>query len=157
MIRNVNGFYSPHYFDSLLQRDLHEFAAQHTLGAQPWRRLANCASAYFDARTHALQDSAESPPRADDAPHPTLDLHARLLDALGYTPNPHTVFLDDGTPLPLLARLERDGQDWLWILETTLDPDADPLDQPLVDRTTPRNNHHREPTTPRNNSVPAGP
>ncbi len=129
-IQNIGEFYSHHYLDALLEGDLKGLYARwrEADGPTPDRRLNGCAGEFFSAKSRALKASTPK------ARYPiTHRLHVCLLEALGYVYQPADRFLLDGSAVPLLCAVERDGQDYLYIVETPFtDPDESPLEQGLV-------------------------
>jgi hypothetical protein len=138
-IQNVGEFYSHHYLDALLENDLKGlFAKWREQGNEegtPDRRLNACATAYFTAKSRAIKESKLAARYAYSHGY-----HVQLLEALGYPYNFHVRYLLEGSSLPLLSALERDGRPYLWIVETPFagQDDASPLDQPLIAAQYPR-------------------
>jgi hypothetical protein len=133
-IENVE-FYSGHYLDAVLEGDLKGLfdkwkKAQADHGTKPpYERFAPVAAAWERARKAA---SGETDPatRLDAA----ASFHAELVEALGYTRQPDVEALEDGKLVPLVARADRDGRAYLWIVEAPFAPDEDTpaLDTPLL-------------------------
>jgi hypothetical protein len=70
--------------------------------------------------------TAPAPARASSA---ARDLHAHLLEVLGYTREPAAAQLDDGSVLPLALQHQESGRPFLWVLEAPFaesEDDADP-------------------------------
>lgn len=127
-IQNVGEFYSHHYLDALLEQDLKGLFARwrgtdsdHT----PDRRLNRCATDFFRAKTNALRQ------RQPELRYPPSHaIHVELLEALGYPYDFGVRYLADGSAVPILGAIKRDGRPYLWLVETTFtDPDDAPLDQ----------------------------
>lgn len=145
-INNENEFYSNHYLGEVFSSDIREAlepwneqenaareveraarekGEEFTPGYRaPWNQLNSLATAFF--RQLAEQEKQRQIPQR------LADQRNRwqpLLQALGYELNPQTQVLEDGSPLPVLARYNSvDGSPWLWIVEAhdaeegTLDP-----------------------------------
>ncbi|MBK8593144.1 MAG: hypothetical protein IPN77_29335, partial [Sandaracinaceae bacterium] len=135
-IRNVGEFYSQHYLDSLFAGDVSELLAGWAQTEKdggdkaPPKRLAALAGRYFDALGLATGngDGASATTRLGAA----RDLHAHLLDVLGYTREPAAAQLDDGSVLPLALQHQESGRPFLWVLEAPFaesEDDADPLSE----------------------------
>jgi hypothetical protein len=135
-IRNVGEFYSQHYLDSLFAGDVSELLAGWAQAEKdggdkaPPKRLAALAGRYFDALGLATGngDGASASTRLSAA----RDLHAHLLDVLGYTREPAAAQLDDGSVLPLALQHQESGRPFLWVLEAPFaesEDDADPLSE----------------------------
>lgn len=135
-IGNVGEFFSQHYLDTLLESDLKELLATWAArdkeghGKSPLRQLSALADLYFRAAARAAGE-----PSAVERWMLARDLHAHLLEALGYARNPGFELLDDDSVVPVLANVRHNGHPYLWVLEAPFaqDPeDADPLgEQPL--------------------------
>lgn len=145
-INNENEFYSNHYLGEVFTSDIRdvlepwneqENAAREVERAArekgedftpgyraPWNQLNSLATAFF--RQLAEQEKQRQIPQR------LVDQRSRwqpLMQALGYELNPQIQVLEDGSPLPVLARYNSvDGSPWLWIVEAhdmeegTLDP-----------------------------------
>ncbi|MDT3608272.1 class I SAM-dependent DNA methyltransferase [Cronobacter dublinensis] len=145
-INNENEFYSNHYLGEVFSSDIREAlepwneqenaareveraarekGEEFTPGYRaPWNQLNSLATAFF--RQLSEQEKQRQIPQR------LADQRSRwqpLLQALGYELNPQTQVLEDGSPLPVLARYNSaDGSPWLWIVEAhdveegTLDP-----------------------------------
>ncbi|WP_159873728.1 MULTISPECIES: class I SAM-dependent DNA methyltransferase [unclassified Raoultella] len=145
-INNENEFYSNHYLGEVFTSDIREAlepwneqenAAREVERAAreqgeaftpgyraPWNQLNSLATTFF--RQLAEQEKQRQIPQR------LADQRSRwqpLLQALGYELNPQIQILEDGYPLPVLARYNSvDGSPWLWIVEAhdveegTLDP-----------------------------------
>jgi hypothetical protein len=131
--RNVGDFYSPHYVDAVLEGDLKDVLAKWTAegragGAKsPPRRLLALSAKYFGL----IEKAATA--KADERAELAKELHASVLDALGYdyAPEIEVIDDDDGKPVhvPTLATAERDGKAWLWAVGTPFgDEEDDPFD-----------------------------
>lgn len=145
-INNENEFYSNHYLGEVFTSDIRdalepwneqenaareveraarEQGEEFTPGYRaPWNQLNSLATTFF--RQLAEQEKQRQIPQR------LTDQRSRwqpLLQALGYELNPQIQVLEDGSPLPVLARYNSvDGSPWLWIVEAhdveegTLDP-----------------------------------
>lgn len=137
-IGNVGEFFSQHYLDALLERDLKDTLARWAARKKdeklptPQERLARLADPYFRmaARAEGVQD-----------PSARLELcesfHADLLAALGYERKPENVLLDDERVLPLLYAEQQNHKPWLWIVEAPFpvnQDDADPFGESPLPR-----------------------
>lgn len=118
-VRNVGEFFSQHYLDAVLESDLKGVlkgwreAAKAGGGRNPPRALASLAEPYF--RTLARLGDREAP--IDEATTMVRELHASLLEALGYAREPVVRELPDGTQVPLTLELTASGKPFLWIGE----------------------------------------
>ncbi|MCA6940030.1 class I SAM-dependent DNA methyltransferase [Pectobacterium polaris] len=145
-INNENEFYSNHYLGEVFTSDIRdvlepwneqENAAREVERAArekgeefspgyraPWNQLNSLATAFF--RQLSEQEKQRQIPQR------LADQRSRwqpLMQALGYELNPQIQILEDGSPVPVLARYNNaDGSPWLWIVEAhdveegTLDP-----------------------------------
>ncbi|EKN6176641.1 class I SAM-dependent DNA methyltransferase [Yersinia enterocolitica] len=145
-INNENEFYSNHYLGEVFTSDIRDIlepwseqenaareveraarerGEEFTSGYRtPWNQLNSLATAFF--RQLVEQEKQRQIPQR------LADQRSRwqpLLRALGYELNPQIQVLEDGSPLPALARYNSaDGSPWLWIVEAhdveegTLDP-----------------------------------
>lgn len=140
-IGNVGEFFSQHYLDALLERDLKDTLARWAARkkeekiATPQERLARLAEPFF--RTAA---------RAEGLGDPALRLelsqgfHADLLSALGYERKPAAVLLDDDRVVPVVYREDQNHRPWLWIVEAPFPvsaDDADPFGEAPIPRQLP--------------------
>jgi hypothetical protein len=129
-ITNVGEFYSHHYLDALLENDLRGlFAAwKEEDSATPDRRLERCAGPFFTAKRDALRLRTPG-----ERYHPSHRFHVELLEALGYRYQQELRYLLDGSALPLLGSVDRDGHPFLWLAETPFTPgEESPLEQGVV-------------------------
>ena len=129
-IQNVGEFYSHHYLDALLDKDLKGLFArwQAAESATPDKRLEGCAADYFKAKSRAL--NLHRPELRFTASH---NIHVELLQALGYDYDLNIHYMADGSAVPTLSTIDRGGHPYLWLLETTFtDPDTTPLDNHLL-------------------------
>lgn len=137
-IQNVGEFYSYHYLDALLDRDLRGLFDKWRLSDDnededpdtdtPDRRFNRCATDYFKAKSAALNLQ-----RLVSRYQPTHALHVQLLEALGFSYLPDVHYLLDGTAVPTLCQVKRDGRLYLTIVETVFtDPDESPLENKLL-------------------------
>ena len=130
-IGNVGEFFSQHYLDALLEKDLKDTLsrwakrkAEDKVPA-PQDRLARLADPYFrlTARAEGVTDASERLALSED-------FHANLLGALGYERKPSTALLDDDRILPVLYTELQNQKPWLWIVEAPFpasDDEADPF------------------------------
>lgn len=134
-ISNVNEFYSHHYLDALLGRDIKALLSRWVAEEEesgtpgPHRRLARCAQEYFRTKARTAETAT-----AADRFEETHGLNVLLAEALGYTHQAQAYeLLEEGQIVPVLASLCRDGQPYLWLLEGTFpDPDNPVLEQMLA-------------------------
>jgi len=126
-IQNIGEFYSHHYLDSLLENDLKGLFAQwreedeHT----PDKRLNSLATPFYQAKQGALRA------RSDEARYKASHaFHVELLEALGYEYHFDLRYLLEGEAVPILGTAFRDGQEYIWLVETPFtDEDTSPLEQ----------------------------
>lgn len=117
-IRNVGDFFSQHYLDQLLEKDLGEllsaWAARENAGKgqSPPKRLAALANVYFKQAAAALEETSDRRRLAC-----AQEFHAHLLDALGYERAPGVVLLESGECVPLVGRVDHDRKPLLWLVE----------------------------------------
>jgi hypothetical protein len=117
-IRNVGDFFSQHYLDQLLDRDLKELLdawaerEKAGRGQAPPQRLAKLASVYFRQAALAAEETSERR-RFGCA----REFHAHLLEALGYARAPDVHVLEGGEHVPLVARVDHERKPFLWIVE----------------------------------------
>jgi hypothetical protein len=127
-IRNVGEFYSHHYLDALLGQDLKGLFARWRgvdSDATPDRRLNRSATDFFRAKTNALRQR-----QPELCYPPSHAIHVALLEALGYPYDFSVRYLADGSAVPVLGAVKRDGRPYLWLVEATFtDLDDAPLDQ----------------------------
>ena len=132
-IHNVGEFYSHHYLTALLEHDLGPTLQRWTKaeddgGAKaPPKQLAALANRFFHWQAEAAGHTDPAPRLA-----PARELHAHLLEALGYTRRPGVEEIGDGEVVPVLTTEEHNRRPYLWIVEAPfgLDRDeADPLDE----------------------------
>jgi hypothetical protein len=135
-IRNVGEFYSQHYLDSLFAGDVSELLAGWAQAEKdggdkaPPKRLAALAGRYFDALGLATGNGDGA--SATTCLGAARDLHAHLLEVLGYTREPAAAQLDDGSVLPLALQHQESGRPFLWVLEAPFaesEDDADPFSE----------------------------
>lgn len=130
-IGNVGEFFSQHYLDALLERDLKDTLARwkkrkdEEKQQTPAERLARLAEPYFRlaSRAEGLQSAAARLELAQG-------FHADLLGALGYERKPNSVLLDNDHLLPVLYAEQQNHKPWLWIVEAPFainSDDADPF------------------------------
>lgn len=135
--RNVGDFYSPHYVDAVLDGDLKEVLSKWTAAERdggtksPPRRLLGLSAKYFSLLAKAATSKDEERTAL------ATELHAHVLDALGYAYAPAVETVDDdeggAIDVPMLAAAERDGRPWLWALGAPFcGEEEDPFDYPLA-------------------------
>ena len=140
-IENVGEFYSGHYLTAVLEGDLKAVferwkSAKDEEGRRPPQEaLAALANRYFTAfsRAEGERDAAERLRLAQD-------LHAWLLEALGYERSPGLEPLNGDEVVPVHLALRRDGHPFLWVLDAPFPASAadDPLAAaPLADQLPP--------------------
>jgi hypothetical protein len=114
-IHNVGEFYSHHYLDSLLENDLKGLFAEWKQEDDdtPDKRVDRLATEFFAAKRKAMQTNLAK--ARFDAPH---KIHVKLLEALGYEYKLDTRYMLEGQIVPVLSIVQRDGQEYLWIVET---------------------------------------
>jgi len=128
-LTNANEFYSQHYLDEILEKDLKPlFERWKTLGpASPIAalRTASGANGYFRARERFL---AEKKP--EERARLLIDLAEPLLKALGYALSPQDLPLADGE-LPVLAVYRDARQHPLLVIAAALARPGDEDQSPL--------------------------
>jgi len=129
-IENIGEFYSYHYLDSLLDKDLkglfEQWQSEDEGKMAPDRRLNQAANPFFVDKREALE--SRTPQERYQVSH---RFNVKLLEALGYRYEQQLRYLNDNTPLPLLGVVKRNGQDYLWLVETSFvkKEDESPLEQ----------------------------
>src|SRR6478609_9497290 len=137
-IGNVGEFFSQHYLDALLEKDLKDTLARWANRKKddkvpaPQDRLARLADPYFRlaARAEGVTDPSQRLELSES-------FHADLLGALGYDRTPSTVLLDDDRILPVLYAEQQNQKPWLWVVEAPFpvsDDDADPFGESPLPR-----------------------
>ncbi|MFW6087784.1 MAG: hypothetical protein ACODAG_11310, partial [Myxococcota bacterium] len=131
-IDNVGEFFSQHYVDELLVGDLADLrrAWNERPDKPPPDALRALARDFFRAQAEA--EKLSRPDALYDASH---DIQVRIAEALGYRRDPEAhALLDGGRALPLLARLDRQGDPYLFVLEGRFrrEDEEAALDAPLV-------------------------
>ena len=122
-IDNVNEFFSQHYLDELLVKDLKDLRKEWKGGddKSPPERLRARARAF----TKALNEAAKLSRAADlyDVAHP---VQVSIAEALGY-PYQHgaTFELDDGEALPCIHRVDQKGEPYLLVVEGRFTAEAE--------------------------------
>jgi hypothetical protein len=117
-IENVE-FYSAHYLEALLESDLKGLFAdwrqrEEEEGVKPpHKRHAPIATSWERAKKQASGERNEV-----DRWQAARSFHAVLIEFLGYEYAPSTVSLDEGALLPLLSQIDRNGEPYLWIVDT---------------------------------------
>ena len=129
-IENVGEFYSHHYLEALLESDLKPTLKrwaeeERSSGTRaPWKRLAALSETYFAATSRA-QGVREPEERLALM----RDLHARLLEVLGFERKMQAEPLPSGAAVPVAASAPRNGAPYLWVVEAPLaDEDGAALD-----------------------------
>ncbi len=114
-IHNVGEFYSHHYLDSLLENDLKGLFAswKQEDDDTPDKRVDRLATEFFAAKRKAMQTRLAKV--RYDAPH---GIHVKLLEALGFEYKFETRYMLEGQVVPVLSIVQRDGQEYLWVVET---------------------------------------
>lgn len=132
-IHNVGEFYSHHYLTALLEGDLKAtlsgwLAAEKDGGAKtPAKRLAGLANKFF-----VWQGQASGVSSTEARLEPARELHAHLLEALGYERRPGVEEIGDGEVVPVVTTEEVDRRPFLWVIEAPFAPDEDDAD-PLAE------------------------
>lgn len=117
-IRNVGDFFSQHYLDQLLEKDLGDLLSSWSerekagKGQAPPKRLAALANVFFKQAAAAAEETS---PRRRLAC--VQEFHAYLLEALGYEREPGLVVLEGGESVPVVSRVDHDRKPFLWIVE----------------------------------------
>lgn len=128
-IGNVGEFFSQHYLDALLEKDLKDTLTRWAKRkaddkvATPQERLARLADPYF--RVAAKAEGVTSPSERLEL---SQGFHADLLSALGHERSPGTVLLDDDRVVPVLQAEQQNQKPWLWIVEAPFPLNADEAD-----------------------------
>ncbi len=134
-IGNVNEFYSHHYLDALLEGDLKGLLARwdererEESRTPPHKLLARCSEEFYKAKARVAATATN-----DDRFTETHPLNVRLAEALGY-PYEAGAYetVEEKLAIPVLASLQRDGNPYLWLVETAWgDEDQEPLRQHLL-------------------------
>jgi hypothetical protein len=129
-IQNVGEFYSHHYLDALLENDLKGLFAQWRAEDEdtPDKRLNRLAASFYQARQAALRA------RTDEARYKASHaFHVDLLEALGYDYHFEVRYLLEGEAVPVLGTERRDGQEYVWLVETPFcGEDDSPLEQGIL-------------------------
>ncbi|MBM7572942.1 Eco57I restriction-modification methylase domain-containing protein [Aquibacillus albus] len=129
-ISNVNEFYSHHYLDSLLEGDLKGLYRKwkETDDRSPYEKLSGIANKYFKAKTDAFNEK-----KPEDRVEITRKLHIKFLEALGYEVNQVIKYSEGGQAIPVITSEKRDGNEYLWVLETIFwSDDTSVFELPLV-------------------------
>ncbi|MBC8550620.1 MAG: N-6 DNA methylase [Candidatus Brocadiales bacterium] len=146
-ISNVGEFYSDHYLDAILDKDVksHIKAWEESEGngyVAPHKRLSGLSSAYFKLKSK-LSNVVDN----DERFKLTHELNVLITEALGYEYKSGGYELaDDDMLIPILSSSSKDGNPYLWIVETywDLSEDARFLDQYLLDVQKPENTDEYE-------------
>ncbi len=128
-IHNVGEFYSHHYLDSLLENDLKGLFAswKQEDDDTPDKCIDRLATVFFAAKRKAIQTNLERVQH--ESSH---GIHVKLLEALGYEYTFETRYLLEGQIVPVLSVVHRDGQEYLWVVETQYpEEDQSPLGHQL--------------------------
>ena len=129
-IQNVGEFYSHHYLDSLLENDLKGLFDQWKEEDEdtPDKRLNRLAASYYQAKQAALRArNEETRYRASHT------FHVDLLEALGYGYHFEVRYLLEGEAVPVLGTARRDGQEYVWLVETSFTgEDVSPLEESVL-------------------------
>jgi hypothetical protein len=129
-ISNINEFYSHHYLDSLLEGDLKGLYKKwkESDDRSPYEKLSGIANKYFKAKTDGFNEK-----KPEDRVEITRKFHINFLEALGYVANQVIKYSEDGQAIPVITSEKRDGNEYLWILETVFwSDDTSVFEQPLV-------------------------
>ncbi|MDQ0231778.1 Eco57I restriction-modification methylase domain-containing protein [Metabacillus malikii] len=129
-ITNVNEFYSHHYLDSLLEGDLKGLYKKwaETDDRSPYEKLSGIANKYFKAKTDGFNEK-----KPEDRIEITRKFHINFLEALGYETKQVIKYSEDGQAIPVITSEKRDGNEYLWVLETVFwSDDISVFEQPLV-------------------------
>ena len=135
-IHNVGEFYSHHYLDSLLENDLKGLFASWKKEDDdtPDKRVDRLATEFFVAKRKAMQTRLAKV--RFDAPH---GIHVKLLEALGYEYKFETRYMLEGQVVPVLSVVQRDGQEYLWVVETQFpEEDQSPFGHKLSEHQFPK-------------------
>ena len=127
-IDNVGEFYSHHYLETLLEGDLKTTLKRWTTAENeggprtPMKALAGLAGRFFEAKGRA---EGERDP--EERWEHVRDLHARLLEALGFERRPEAERLEGGDVVPVVVSVRRGGAPYLWVVEAPypVDENAD--------------------------------
>ena len=157
-ISNVGEFYSNHYLDAILDKDVKALIkswedAEGNGYVAPHKRLSAQAAKYFKLKsqlTHSIDQNEQY-----TISH---EVNITLLEALGfnYQSNAYELTSEDGL-IPVLCSLEKDGNPYLWIIDTywDLSEEARLFDQKLLKPQKPKDvNDYEIPNEPLEN-IPA--
>lgn len=134
VIQNVNGFYSDHFLESLFDSDsevkqIYEKWGD-DVGSPPPKRLQSLRTAFFRAKGEAARCSREEDRFAE-----TRSINRSIAEALGYETlanRGEKVMTSSGpAAIPVLARVDRDGDPYLFLIESSFKADED---DPILDR-----------------------
>ncbi len=119
-VKNANDFYSQHYLDEVLERDLRDLFArwQEAGSAAPPARLRAMAEEYFRHRERLLKART-----LEDRIAALTSIAEPLLSALGYEIHPHEQELEDGSLSVLASYTGPDGKLALVVALAPLGPD----------------------------------
>ena len=141
-INNVGEFYSNHYLDAILEKDVKSLInaweeAEGNGYKAPHKRLSALSAKYFK-----LKSKLSSAIELDDKYDVTHEVNVNLVEALGYPYQSGAYELtSDNQVIPVLSSLKKDGNPYLWIIDTywDLSDDARVFDQNLQESQKPDN------------------
>lgn len=114
-ISNVNEFYSHHYLDSLLEGDLKGLYSKWKEDERtPDKKLSGLSGEYFKVKSNALNET-----NAVERLEITQPFYYNFLDALGYSVQAETKFNQEGIAIPTLSAVQKDGNEYLWMIQTS--------------------------------------
>jgi len=133
-IDNENDFYPTAFLSSALEGEISDAIARWASGGEvktPDKRLESIAKEYLRLLSRLRQAGTR-----DVALETTKAAYSLIVPALGYPYRRSFAELEDGTQIPLLARVaDADGRDRLWIIEAPLpgkeDEASDPISLPF--------------------------
>ncbi|MCG8421179.1 MAG: hypothetical protein MJE77_24930 [Proteobacteria bacterium] len=136
-IENVGEFFSQHYVDELLVDDLKDLRAvwAQASGKSPPERLRALSRDFI--RTMGEATRLSRPERLYELSHP---VQVAIAEALDYAYAPELVALEQGRGLPVIHRVDRHGEPYLYVLEGRWHHDSEdgaldlePLDSQMGD------------------------
>lgn len=133
-IDNENDFYPTAFLSSALEGEISDAIARWASGDEaktPDKRLESIAEDYLRLLSRIRQSGTR-----DIALETAKAAYSLIVPALGYPYGRSFAELEDGTQIPLLARVaDADGRDRLWIIEAPLpgkeDEASDPISLPF--------------------------
>lgn len=128
-IENVE-FYSAHYLNAVVEGDLKSvFDKWKKEKDEKGKRPPNEVLAGISNRFFTALGKAEGERDLVERLRLARDVHAYLLEALGYQRSPSVEPLEEGQVFPVHLALERDGHPFLWVVDAPFmeSDDADPL------------------------------